>query len=146
VIHKVQGQGRKEDRRVRVQFKEEKGMGWLGFARAGQEVGLELYEKDQMGVETSFDLEVSNPVVWKWMIPDDQVQSDASNLRLLLPGGEQIHAIANVTGENNWFSMQDTSPAQYDMRMTVLCCPSEGDWPLLLDDRRSIILDLWTAF
>lgn len=80
------------------------------------------------------------------MISDDQVQSDASNLRLLLPGGAQIHAIANVTGENNWFSMQDTSPAQYDMRMTVLCCHSEGDWPLLLDDRRSIILDLRTAF
>lgn len=64
VIRKVQGQGKKEDRRVRVQFKEEKGMGWLGFAGAGQEVGLELYEKDQMGVETSFDLEVSDPVVW----------------------------------------------------------------------------------
>jgi nucleoside-diphosphate-sugar epimerase len=59
VVHKVKEQGKKMDRRVKVQFKEEKGMGWLGFARTGQGVGLELYDKDQLGVQTSFDLEVS---------------------------------------------------------------------------------------
>jgi len=64
-----------------------------------------------------------------------KVQSDASNLRLIVPGGEQIHAVANATGETNWFALQST-PAAYDMRMTVLCCPSQGDWPLLLDDRK----------
>lgn len=60
IIHKVPA--RKEERRVRVRLEEEKGMGWLGFSRtgsAGPEIGLELYGKNELGVETSFNLEVS---------------------------------------------------------------------------------------
>jgi nucleoside-diphosphate-sugar epimerase len=58
IIHKVPS--RKEERRVRVRLEEEKGMGWLGFSRtSGLEVGLELYGKNEVGVETTFDLQVS---------------------------------------------------------------------------------------
>jgi len=47
----------------------------------------------------------------------------------------QVYAIPNATAESTWFNLDTaSSPPRFDMRMTVLCCPSEGDWPLLLDD------------
>jgi nucleoside-diphosphate-sugar epimerase len=58
VIHKVQG--KKEERRVRIRLAEEKGMGWLGVNPGnGREVGFQLYGNNSIGVDTAFDLEVS---------------------------------------------------------------------------------------
>jgi nucleoside-diphosphate-sugar epimerase len=61
VIHQVPipGRGRKEERKVRVRLAEEKGTGWLGLSRGNGEVGLELFGKNDLAAETSFDLEVS---------------------------------------------------------------------------------------
>lgn len=55
-------------------------------------------------------------------------------LKMRLPGThDQIHAVSNGTDQSTWFSVtQDTA---FDMRMTVVCCPTEGEWPLLMDDR-----------
>lgn len=67
-------------------------------------------------------------------------------MRLLVPGtDQQIHSISNVTGEANWFSLEAPTRSHFDTRMTVLCCPSVGDWPLLMDDRKlyRFILDGW---
>lgn len=63
-------------------------------------------------------------------------------MRLLRPGTkQQLHAMSNVTTQSTFFALDNvgTSPLEnhYDMRMTVLCCSSEGDWPLLLDDYES---------
>lgn len=53
-----------------------------------------------------------------------------------MPGTEQqIHSVSNVTDETNWFTLEGQTRSHFDARMTVLCCPSAGDWPLLLDDR-----------
>lgn len=53
-------------------------------------------------------------------------------LTVSLPGAQQVHAVSNNTDQTTWFAI---SPKQtFDMRMTVVCCPQEGNWPLLLDD------------
>lgn len=55
---------------------------------------------------------------------------------MLPDSGRQIHAVANVSSKATWFSLEelDHLGKHFDMRMSVLCCPSEGDWPLVLDD------------
>jgi hypothetical protein len=127
VVHASRS-GEHVDRHVRIELEEENGKGWLGF-RVGQDgpkngqVVLELVGDDESEVQTVFDVEV---------------KSDASHLRLTLPGsGSQILAVANAKAQTTVFSLEEASPAgpTFDTRMTVICCPIEGNWPLLLDDR-----------
>ncbi|KAK4687108.1 hypothetical protein P7C73_g3022, partial [Tremellales sp. Uapishka_1] len=121
-IRRVEG-GKKKDRTVRVRFEEENGMGWLGYktGTVEGEVGLELFDPEEKGWTGVFDMEVAG---------------DTSNLRLMIPNSNtQLQSIANVTDNSDWFSFEKVEAAPtFDMRMTVLCCPSQGDWPLLLDD------------
>lgn len=51
--------GGRMNNRVRVRFEQENGMGWLGYKTGGKEVGLELYPKNEPGVQNVFDVEVS---------------------------------------------------------------------------------------
>lgn len=55
-----------------------------------------------------------------------------------LPAAQkQVHSIANVSQAATWFSLDETGHLggdRYDMRMNVVCCPQEGNWPLVLDD------------
>nr|XP_019006535.1 uncharacterized protein I203_00124 [Kwoniella mangroviensis CBS 8507]OCF69996.1 hypothetical protein I203_00124 [Kwoniella mangroviensis CBS 8507] len=127
IVHRVLG-GVKKERTVRVVFEEEKGMGHLGYRKNEQteEVGLELFDRDTTEGQIEFDIEADR---------------HASYLRLLIPDtGKQIHALSNTTDSSTWFTLEPTTrwiDPHFDMRMNVLCCPSEGDWPLLLDDYES---------
>ncbi|KIR41793.1 hypothetical protein I307_00539 [Cryptococcus deuterogattii 99/473] len=120
IIEKV---GKKQrERVVRVMLREQTGMGYLGMTKTEGEVGLELYKDSKEG-QTVFDLEV---------------RRDSSSLRLLVPDSEmQLHAIPNNTDGSTWFTVEPITrwvDPHFDMRINVLCCPFEGDWPLLLDD------------
>ncbi|WWC90586.1 uncharacterized protein L201_005522 [Kwoniella dendrophila CBS 6074] len=126
VIHQVE-QHKNSERTVRVVFEEEKGMGYLGYRLINdKEVGLELFDRFTDEGQVEFDVEV-NP--------------HSSSLRLLIPDtGKQIHALSNDTDSSTWFTLEPTTRwlhPHFDMRMNILCCPSEGDWPLLLDDYES---------
>ncbi|WWC71348.1 uncharacterized protein I206_105303 [Kwoniella pini CBS 10737] len=126
IVHKAADYNKKE-RTVRVMFEEEKGMGYLGYRKTKEdEIGLELFEKDDSEGQIEFDIEVNR---------------HGSFLRLLIPDtGRQIHALSNSTDSSTWFTLEPTTrwiDPHFDMRMNVLCCPSEGDWPLLLDDYES---------
>ncbi|WWD19265.1 hypothetical protein CI109_103723 [Kwoniella shandongensis] len=129
IVRKVM-ESQPKDRTVRVVFEEEKGMGYLGIGeKNGKEVGLELFKDANGEAQIQFDVEV---------------KGNASYLRLLIPDAqEQLHAVANTTDDSTWFSLEPTmrwTQPHFDLRMTVLCCPSEGDWPLLLDDCESLKL------
>ncbi|KIR33464.1 hypothetical protein I352_04233 [Cryptococcus deuterogattii MMRL2647] len=120
IIEKV---GKKQrERVVRAMLREQTGMGYLGMTKTEGEVGLELYKDSKEG-QTVFDLEV---------------RRDSSSLRLLVPDSEmQLHAIPNNTDGSTWFTVEPITrwvDPHFDMRINVLCCPFEGDWPLLLDD------------
>ncbi|OCF32658.1 hypothetical protein I316_05579 [Kwoniella heveanensis BCC8398] len=131
IVRQVKG-GPRDDRVVRVVFEEEKGMGYLGYKKLDEagsslenQVGLELFKDYDKG-SIEFDVEV-NP--------------HASFLRLLIPGTDnQIHAVSNTANHSTIFTIEHTAKfidPHFDMRLNVLCCPSEGDWPLLLDDYES---------
>lgn len=72
---------------------------------------------------------------------DIEVAADKSHLRVMLPGtSQQIAAGVSKVDNTSIFNIQLMGPAtrpQFDMRMAVVCCESEGDWPLLLDDHES---------
>ncbi|WWC63549.1 uncharacterized protein I303_106153 [Kwoniella dejecticola CBS 10117] len=126
IVHKVSG-ANKNERTARVIFEEEKGMGYLGYRRDDQdEVGLELFPKTSLEGQMEFDVEVNR---------------HGSFLRLLIPNtGKQIHALSNSTDSSTYFTLEPTTKwidPHFDTRMNILCCPSEGDWPLLLDDYES---------
>ncbi|KAK8854600.1 hypothetical protein IAR55_003339 [Kwoniella newhampshirensis] len=128
IVRKVR-ENRFKERTVRVAFEEEKGMGYLGLSKKeGGDVGLELFKENTDEAQIHFDV---------------QVQPDASYLRLLIPdSGKQLHAVANVTNDQTRFSLESTAKftePPFDLRMNVLCCPSEGNWPLLLDDSRQTV-------
>lgn len=67
-----------------------------------------------------------------------KVAPDSSYLRMTLPAADkQVHSIANVSAASTWFSLDEPGHLggdRFDVRMNVVCCPSEGDWPLVLDD------------
>ncbi|WVR09403.1 hypothetical protein IAU60_006470 [Kwoniella sp. DSM 27419] len=135
IVHKIAGGNKQSERRVRVVFEEEKGMGYLGYRQAGgEEVGLELFDRHTTEGHVEFEVEVS---------------PHSSYLRLLIPdSGTQIHALSNTTSETTWFTMEPTTRwvnPHFDLRMNVLCCPSEGDWPLLLDDYESADMRFGTS-
>lgn len=114
IVHADQaGEGR-----AKMMFEEEKGGGWLGLPeRAKGEARWELVEDDGFH-HTTFGVEAA---------------PGSSMLKMRLPTHEQVHAVSNRTDGSTWFSVVED--AGYDMRMTVVCCPTEGDWPLLMDDR-----------
>jgi hypothetical protein len=71
----------KGERKARVSFEEEKGMGWLGAPRGlngHAEVVWELVDEDDMRFETDFDMEVSSSP------PADDEQAD-SHRSLVIP-------------------------------------------------------------
>lgn len=123
IIEKVEKKQR--ERIGRVMLKEQNGMGYLGMTQREGEVGFELYKDSKEG-QTVFDLEV---------------RRDSSDLRLLVPDSEmQLHAVSNKTDGSTWFIVEPITRwvhPHFDMRINVLCCPFEGDWPLLLDDYES---------
>jgi hypothetical protein len=128
-----------KERRVRVQFEEEKGLGYLGLLDVQGVKGFELVANVSKGQKT-FDLEVSGSMSIKALtIP--QVAEDNSYLRLYDPStGKQIRS--GQDGAQTAFEL--SNPGSYDMRMNVLCCPSEGDWPLLADDCKFDLPRLWS--
>lgn len=72
-----------------------------------------------------------------------EVAPDSSAMRLSLPAtGKQIHTVHNATDKSMWFAFNDPDRIgnKFDMRMTVVCCPTEEPWPLLLDDCECIAL------
>lgn len=128
-VQTVPGSPKESNGRAKVKFWQENGMGYLGVAQseldAGGPVTFELFnDGDTPAYQDTFEIEVS---------------PDSSALRLLLPGrSKQIHATPDPTGsEQSVFVVNEVRDDQYDMRFAVLCCPSEGDWPLFLDDHES---------
>ncbi|WVQ79577.1 hypothetical protein IAT38_001677 [Cryptococcus sp. DSM 104549] len=129
IVRRVNEGGREEkkERSVRVMFEDEHGRGYLGLRRReGEEVALELVKSDRDEAQTVFDLEVAD---------------GESSLRLVIPDTEtQVHALANTTDESTWFTVEPLTrwvEPHFDLRLNTLCCPSQGDWPLLLDDFES---------
>ncbi|ODN85483.1 hypothetical protein L198_07566 [Cryptococcus wingfieldii CBS 7118] len=125
IVEKVDGSKKQKERVVRIRLKEESGMGYL--RRTTQEEGAEMQFElsKENGPDTVFDLEV---------------RRDSSHLRLLIPGTDlQVRALANQDGTTTFTAEPLTRfvDPHFDMRMNVLCCSSEGDWPLLLDDYES---------
>lgn len=50
---------------------------------------------------------------------------------------KQVHSVANVSSSTTWFALEDANHLggdRFDMRINVVCCPTEGNWPLVLDD------------
>jgi len=118
-----------KERRVRVQFEEEKGLGYLGLLDVQGVKGFELVGNGTEGQKT-FDLEASGSICIK-ALTMSQMAEDNSYLRLYDPvSGKQIRS--GQDGAQT--ALKLSTPSVYDMRMNVLCCPSEGDWPLLADD------------
>ncbi|EIW68408.1 hypothetical protein TREMEDRAFT_32575 [Tremella mesenterica DSM 1558] len=116
------------ERFLRVRFEEETGAGTLGISEENWDAGivkLELFPPDREddAAILTFDIEVSE---------------SSSSLRVMIPNSEQqLHAVANTTDSSTSFVMEHLTKfarPHYDMRLTVICCPSVGDWPLLLDD------------
>ncbi|ORY29661.1 hypothetical protein BCR39DRAFT_531489 [Naematelia encephala] len=132
-IHRVQSKGKGSGKgKTRFMFAEEQGMGWLGVSahdmeREG-EVGLELFDFDDETREEEEGVVAFNV----------EVADDASYLRMTIPEtGQQLRAMADATDDTTWFALESDLQRHFDMRMTVLCCHREGEWPLLLDDHES---------
>lgn len=106
----------RKDGRVTVSFEEEKGRGYLGLPLGGEVPEFRLVETPEEA-KVTFDLEVA---------------SDNSYLRFLLPDGHQLRAVASTDSTQTVFRL--AQPGEYDARLNLLCCPMEGDWPLLEDD------------
>jgi hypothetical protein len=115
-----QGAGRK-DGRVVVRFEEEKGRGFLALPLENGAPEFSLV-KDSTEGKVTFDLEVA---------------PDSSYLRLMLPEGQQVRAVADSAAEQTVFRLD--APTEYDLRLNLLCCPREGDWPLLEDDCKTLL-------
>lgn len=128
-VQTVPGQPQESNGRAKVRFWQENGMGYLGISQK--------------------QLDSDGPITWELFNTGDEphldtfeieVAPDSSALRLLLPDrSKQIHANPDPEGHEQTVFSLDTlgGDAHYDMRMAVLCCPSEGDWPLFLDDHES---------
>ena len=56
-------------------------------------------------------------------------------LTVSIPGSGSLNALSNNTDQSTFFAL--SPKPKFDMRMTVVCCPREGEWPLLLDDFES---------
>lgn len=116
--------------RTLLKFWQENGMGYLGLRKDEVEKGGHVtwqlfHDDDPVPHIDTFEVEVSD---------------ESSALRIMIPGkeGKQVSAISN--GEATEFKLEPvsyTGESHYDMRLAMLCCQSEGDWPLLLDDHES---------
>lgn len=105
--------------KITVVLEEEKGRGFLGLQTQGEVPELELVESPEEA-HVTFELEVAE---------------DSSFLRFLLPNGQQLRATTAKSQDQTVLRLDE--PAQYDARLNLLCCPMEGDWPLLEDDCES---------
>ena len=117
------------ERRIQVMFDEDNKSGRLGVLHhekeSGEPVHLQLFGDEVEGGQIIWNLEVA---------------PEASYLRVTVPdSGMQLKAHANLNDGTTWFDVADVREGShsFDMRLTVLCCPQEGDWPLLLDDCES---------
>lgn len=116
--------------KIMAKFWQENGMGYLGIPEseieADKEVHFEMYQKgDKEPHIDTFELEVAH---------------DSSFLRMSIPKFDlQIHSKPTDEEDMSAFELIQTpaSTPEYNMRLSMLCCPSEGDWPLLLDDHES---------
>lgn len=117
--------------RAQVKFAQENGAGWLGIRKTdiagGGEVEWALFrDNDPEPFVNTFEVEVA---------------PDSSALRIMLPGTQPQPIYAHSKGEETIFNLETIEAAvtepHYDMRINMLCCQSEGDWPLLLDDHES---------
>lgn len=129
VIQEVHGSP-KADGKITARIWQENGMGYLGIpeyqVEAGKEVSFEMYKEDDTEPHVDiFDIEVAH---------------DTSYLRLMIPG-RNLQVITKPTADEEMSKFElvttPTTPPEYNMRFSMLCCPSEGDWPLLLDDHES---------
>jgi hypothetical protein len=69
------------------------------------------------------------------------VSEEDSSLRFLLPGNTtQLLASPHASIKASTLHLEPASA--FDVRLNVLCCPVEGDWPLLEDDCKSGVVDL----
>lgn len=122
---------RKGSGRTKVQFREEQGMGYIGIPKdklAGDgPVTFELFsfKNPEEAAKFHYDFEL-------------EVAADSSELKLFLPGREkQLDARVNADGQTFFQLAPAAAVPEYDVRLNVLCCPREGDWPLFLDDAES---------
>lgn len=130
---------RKGNGRTAARFREENGMGFLGIpkdkADGAGPIAFELFDPRKADEAARFlgDFEL-------------EVAPDSSELKVFLTGREaQVDALAGDDGQT-LFQLANASPSPaYDMRLNVLCCPREGDWPLFLDDAESADIRFGTA-
>ncbi|GMK55929.1 hypothetical protein CspeluHIS016_0209850 [Cutaneotrichosporon spelunceum] len=128
IIEEVPGQTHTGNGKIIARLREEKGMGYLGIPEKELDVGVihfELYPKgDKTPHHNMFEIAVAH---------------DSSFLSMSIPKYQmQVWTKSTANEQQSAFELIPTRDSSaYNMRLTVLCCPSEGDWPLLLDDHES---------
>lgn len=122
---------RKSNGRTPARFREEQGMGYLGIPRekvsGDGPVEFELYNPKKLDEAARFvgDFEL-------------EVAPDSSELKVFLAGREkQLDALVGDKGQTYFQLSAPSMTPTYDVRLNILCCPREGDWPLILDDAES---------
>lgn len=122
---------KKGNGRTTAMFREEQGMGYLGIPRdnvhSDKPVEFELYNpkkpEEAARFMGEFELEVA---------------PDSSEIKVFLAGKErQLDALVGAEGQTYFQLSSPKSDPTYDVRLNILCCPREGDWPLFLDDAES---------
>lgn len=130
IVQEVAGSSKAADGKITARLWQENGMGYLGIpeaeVEADKEVHFEMYQKDDTTPHIdTFEIDVAH---------------DSSLLRMSIPR-YNLQIVTKPTPDEDMskFELVSTpsSPPEYNMRLAVLCCPSEGDWPLLLDDHES---------
>jgi nucleoside-diphosphate-sugar epimerase len=128
IIEEVPGEAHASNGRITARLWQENGMGYLGIPEKELELGethFEMYTKDDKTPHLDvFEIDVAH---------------DSSFLSLSIPKQHmQVWTKATADEDQSAFELiPEQEPPAYNMRLSVLCCPSEGDWPLLLDDHES---------
>ncbi|BEI84769.1 hypothetical protein CcaverHIS002_0501700 [Cutaneotrichosporon cavernicola] len=128
IIEEVAAETHTGDGKITARLWQENGMGYLGIPEKELEMGeihFEMYKKgDKTPHHDVFEIAVAH---------------DSSFLSMLIPKQhKQVWVKPTDDDDQSAFELIPTmSPPRHNMRLSVLCCPSEGDWPLLLDDHES---------
>ncbi|BEJ15623.1 hypothetical protein CspHIS471_0502280 [Cutaneotrichosporon sp. HIS471] len=128
IIEQVSAETHTGEGKITARLWQENGMGYLGIPEKELEMGeihFEMYTKeDNTPHHDVFEIAVAH---------------DSSFLSMSIPKHHmQVWVKPTDDDDQSAFELiPTTSPPRHNMRLSVLCCPSEGDWPLLLDDHET---------
>ncbi|KAJ9095023.1 hypothetical protein QFC21_005816 [Naganishia friedmannii] len=113
---------------VQVQFEERNTRKVLGFQRDMSGAG-DRYVKLALISREAAETNVEITTVF-----EPRVAANASQLQFVIPGTEEYLAVEPELDTNKFYISYLNTASRYDFRMTLLCCPTDRPWPLLLDD------------